>query len=284
MYHFHYHRPRTLDEAIALYQSAEDGIYLAGGQTLIPTMKQRLAAPSDVIDLVGIDGLSGVEVTPERVRVGALTHHDEVARHAGIRATLPVLALLAGEIGDGQVRNRGTMGGSVANSDPAADYPAAVIGLDATIHTSARQIVADDYFQDLFETALEPGEIITHIDFPVPMRASYRKFPNPASRYAVVGVLVAQFSEGIRVGITGAGPCAFRGTAMEIALQSSLDPSALDDVEVPDAGFNSDLHASAEYRAHLVKVMAKRAVADLLNTGSGRASAASPVPGPVEKR
>jgi carbon-monoxide dehydrogenase medium subunit len=265
MYQFRYHRPATLEEAVGLYQSAEDGIYLAGGQTLLPTMKQRLAAPSDVIDLSAVDGLTGIDVTSDEVRVGAFTLHDQVARHEGIRRSLPVLAFLAGQIGDGQVRNRGTLGGSVANSDPAADYPAAVIGLGATVNTNARQIPADDYFQDLFETALEPGEIITGIDFPVPTRAAYRKFPNPASRYAVVGVLVADFDGTIRVGITGAGPCAFRGTALEVALQADLDPAAIEAVEVPDAGFNSDLHASAEYRAHLVKVMAKRAIADLLS-------------------
>ncbi|MEJ2089778.1 MAG: FAD binding domain-containing protein, partial [Gammaproteobacteria bacterium] len=167
-------------------------------------------------------------------------------------------------IGDAQVRNLGTIGGSVANSDPAADYPAAVIGLGATIHTQKRSISADDYFQDLFETALEPGEVITRIDFPVPDRAAYRKFPNPASRYAVAGVLVAKFAGSVRVGITGAGPCAFRATAIEEVLSRNLSPEALADIEVPDAGFNSDLHASAEYRAHLVKVMAERAVADLL--------------------
>ena len=267
MYQFHYHRPASLEEAVALYRAAEDGIYLAGGQTLLPTMKQRLAAPSDVIDLAGIAELTGIEVTPDRVTVGAFTRHGEVAAHPGIRATLPVLAALAGEIGDTQVRNCGTLGGSVANSDPAADYPAAVIGLGATVHTQERAIAADDYFEDLFETALEPGEIITRIEFPVPRRAAYRKFPNPASRYAVVGVLVADFPSGLRVGITGAGPCAFRGTALEIALQERFDPGALDDVEVPDAGFNSDLHASAEYRAHLVRVMAKRAVAALTTTG-----------------
>ena len=265
MYQFRYHKPATLEEAVGLYQSAEDGIYLAGGQTLLPTMKQRLAAPSDVIDLSAVDGLTGIDVTSGEVRVGAFTRHDEVARHEGIRSSLPVLAFLAAQIGDGQVRNRGTIGGSVANSDPAADYPAAVIGLGATVNTNARQIPADDYFQDLFETALAPGEIITRIDFPVPTRAAYRKFPNPASRYAVVGVLVADFDGRIRVGITGAGPCAFRGTALEVALQADLDPAAIESVEVPDAGFNNDLHASAEYRAHLVKVMAKRATADLLS-------------------
>ena len=264
MYTFNYHRPTSLEEARALFQEAEDGIYLAGGQTLIPTMKQRLAAPSDVIDLARVEGLDGVEVTPETVQVGAFTRHGEVAAHRDIRATLPALAALAECIGDAQVRNRGTLGGSVANSDPAADYPAAVIGLGATLHTSQRSIPADDFFRDLFETALDPGEIITRIDFPVPARAAYRKFPHPASRYAVVGVLVADFGGDIRVGITGAGPCAFRGTALEEALERQLDPRALDQVEVPDAGFNSDLFASADYRAHLVKVMARRAVADLL--------------------
>jgi carbon-monoxide dehydrogenase medium subunit len=175
-----------------------------------------------------------------------------------------VLAQVAGEIGDGQVRNRGTLGGSVANSDPAADYPAAVIALGATVHTLSRSIAADDFFKNLFETALQPGEIITRIDFPIPTRAAYRKFPNPASRYAVVGVLVADFGGSIRVGVTGAGPCAFRATAIEQALNANLDPAAVDPVQVPDASFNNDLHASAEYRAHLVKVMASRAVQDLL--------------------
>lgn len=264
MYSFHYHRPSSLDEAVALYQAAEDGIYLAGGQTLIPTMKQRLAAPSDVIDLAAVPGLSGIEIGADTVSVGAFTRHDEVARHPQLRERLPVLAFLAGQIGDGQVRNRGTLGGSVANSDPAADYPAAVIGLGATLHTNRRTIAADEYFEDLFETALVPGEIITRVVFRIPRRAAYRKFPNPASRYAVVGVLVADFGADVRVGITGAGPCAFRGTTMEQALRARFDPEAVRDVEVPEAGLNSDLHASADYRAHLVKVMARRAVADAL--------------------
>jgi aerobic carbon-monoxide dehydrogenase medium subunit len=182
VYSFNYHRPVSLDEAVALFRGADDGIYLAGGQTLIPTMKQRLAAPSDVIDLAGVAGLSGIEISDRQVSIGAFTRHADVALHPGIRRTLPVLADLAEQIGDRQVRNRGTLGGSVANSDPAADYPAAVIGLGATLHTSARVIAADDYFQDLFETALEPGEIVTRIDFPVPDRAAYRKFSHPASR------------------------------------------------------------------------------------------------------
>lgn len=265
MYQFNYHRPGTAEEAVSLYQSAEDGIYLAGGQTLIPTMKQRLAAPTDVIDLAAIDGLSGIEVGTNSISVGALTRHDVVATSAEVKAKLPVLAYLAGEIGDAQVRNRGTIGGSVANSDPAADYPAAVIGLGATVHTLTRSIPGHDYFKNLFETALDPGEIITRVDFPIPARAAYRKFPNPASRYAVVGVLVADFDGSIRVGVTGAGPCAFRATAIEEVLNANLDPDSVDAVEVPEAGFNSDLHASPEYRAHLVKVMARRAVEDLLS-------------------
>lgn len=266
MYTFNYHRPTDLAQAQGLFQEAEDGIYLAGGQTLIPTMKQRLAAPSDVIDLAGVAGLDGIDVSNERVSVGAFTRHSAVAASKEIRTAVPALAFLADSIGDAQVRNRGTLGGSVANSDPAADYPAAVIGLGATIHTSTRAIEADDFFRDLFETALDPGEIITRVEFPVPARAAYRKFAHPASRYAVVGVMVADFGGSIRVGITGAGPCAFRGTALEQALEGNLDPGAIDHVEVPDAGFNSDLFASADYRAHLVKVMARRALQDLLAT------------------
>jgi carbon-monoxide dehydrogenase medium subunit len=264
MYQFNYHKPSTVEEAISLFNGSDDGFYLSGGQTLIPTLKQHLAAPTDVIDLSSIGGLHGVSVDAGVVRVGAFTRHAEVAGHPEIRQTLPVLSDLAAQIGDAQVRNLGTMGGSIANSDPAADYPAAVIGLGATIHTGSRAISGDDYFKDLFETALEPGEIITSIDYPVPDRAAYRKFPNPASRYAVVGVLIADFGGAIRVGVTGAGPCAFRATGIEEVLNENLTADALQALEVPDAGFNSDLHASAEYRAHLVKVMAGRAVADLI--------------------
>jgi carbon-monoxide dehydrogenase medium subunit len=208
--------------------------------------------------------MTGIDVSADVVRVGALTRHDEVASSAQIQSTLPVLSDVAGGIGDGQVRNVGTMGGAIANSDPAADYPAAVIGLGATIHTQSREIAADDYFKNLFETALEPGEIITSIDYPVPQRAAYAKFPNPASRYAVVGVLIADFAGSIRVGVTGAGPCAFRATGIEDVLNADLTPDALDSVEVPDAGFNADLHASAEYRAHLVKIMAQRALTKMI--------------------
>ena len=266
MYQFNYHKPNSVADAIALYRGADDPMYLSGGMTLIPTMKQRLAAPTDLIDLSGIGEMSGVTVTSQQVSIGAFTRHNDVANSSAIQQTLPVLSKLAGLIGDNQVRNRGTMGGSVANSDPSADYPAAVVGLGATVHTQDRSIDGDSFFEDLFETALQPGEIITRIDFPVPKRAAYQKFPNPASRYAVVGVLIADFGTQVRVGVTGAGPCAFRATALEEALDKNLDPAAINDVEVPDAGFNSDLHASAEYRAHLVKVMARRALEDMLGS------------------
>ena len=264
MYQFNYHKPASVSEAMALFRGADDPMYLSGGMTLIPTMKQRLAAPTDLIDLSGIGEMSGISVTPDQVSVGAFTRHNTVAHSAEILQTLPVLSQLAGLIGDNQVRNRGTIGGSVANSDPSADYPAAVVGLGATVYTQDRSISGDEFFQDLFETALQPGEIITRIDFPVPTRAAYRKFPNPASRYAVVGVLIADFAGTIRVGVTGAGPCAFRASGLEEVLNQNLDQSSINGVEVPDAGFNTDLHATAEYRAHLVKVMARRALDDLL--------------------
>ena len=264
MYQFNYHKPADVNQAVELFTSSDDPMYLSGGMTLIPTMKQRLAAPTDLIDLSGIAELSGIQVSNNIVSIGAFTKHNDVANSEQIQQQLPVLSQLAGLIGDNQVRNRGTIGGSVANSDPAADYPAAVIGLGATVITHKREIAGDDYFKDLFETALDACEIVTRIDFPIPTRAAYRKFPNPASRYAVVGVLIADFDGQIRVGVTGAGPCAFRATGIEEVLNQNLDPSALDGVEVPDAGFNSDLHASAQYRAHLVKVMAKRTLEDLL--------------------
>jgi carbon-monoxide dehydrogenase medium subunit len=263
VYAFNYHRPTRLDEALAYCRGADDGRYLAGGQTLIPTLKQRLAAPSDLIDLAGVPELAGVDVSPTRISIGAFTRHATVASHPDIRRVLPALADLAGGIGDRQVRSMGTIGGSVANSDPAADYPAALVGLGATVHTDSRAIPADEFFLNLFETALQPGELIVRIEYPVPRRAAYRKFPNPASRYAIVGVMVAEFADGVRVGITGAGACAFRGSALERALATRLEPESLDGVEVPDAGFNGDLHASPAFRAHLVKVMARRAVAAL---------------------
>ena len=262
MYEFNYHKASSVAQAANLRADAEDGVYLAGGMTLIPTMKQRLAAPSDVIDVGGLADLRGIDVGTT-VRVGALTTHAEVAASAEARGAIAALSDLAEGIGDAHVRNRGTIGGSVANSDPAADYPAAVVGLGATVHTNRRSVAGDDFFTDLFETALEEGEIITSIEFPIPARAAYAKFPNPASRYAIVGVMVAEVDGAVRVGVTGAGPCAFRSAELESALADGLSVAALDGVSVPSGNLNSDLHASAEYRAHLVVVMAKRAVARL---------------------
>lgn len=264
MYAFKYHRPNTLAEAANLLKANDDARLLAGGHTLLPTLKQRLANPSDVIDLGAIADLVGIKVTGAVVSIGAMTRHAAVAASADIQRLLPALAKLAGGIGDPQVRNRGTIGGSIANSDPAADYPAAVVALDATIHTDRRRIEAADYFKGMFETALQNGEIITSIDFKVPQKAAYEKFANPASRYAVAGVFVAVNGHGVRVGVTGAGPCAFRAKAFEAALTANFKAQALDAVEVPHSDFNNDMHASAEYRAHLVKVMAQRAVASLM--------------------
>ncbi|MDE0191456.1 MAG: xanthine dehydrogenase family protein subunit M [Gammaproteobacteria bacterium] len=257
MYQFNYHRPSTLDEATSLMAGAADGVYLSGGMTLIPTLKQRLASPSDVIDLGAIPGLTGVTVNDGTVSVGGMTRHAEVAASDAI----PALADLASRIGDAHVRNRGTIGGSLANSDPAADYPAAVVALCGTVHTTTRSIAANDYFTGLFETALHDGEIVTSVDFCMPEAAAYEKFPNPASRYAVVGVMVARCPDCICVGVTGAGACAFRATALEEALAADFSPGAVDGVGIDHSEFNSDIHASAEFRGHLVGVLTKRAVA-----------------------
>jgi carbon-monoxide dehydrogenase medium subunit len=266
MQDFAYHRPESVDAAVATRRGAADGFYLAGGMTLIPTLKQRLAAPSDLVDLRALKDLAGIRVDGGAVVIGAMTRHATVASSGEVRRAIPALAALAGQIGDRQVRNRGTLGGSVANSDPAADYPAAVIGLGATVRTDRREIAADAYFKDLFETALDEGELIREIAFPVPARAAYRKFPHPASRFAVVGVFIADFGGGnVRVGVTGAGPCAFRLTSFEQALAAKLDPAALEGLAIDHSRFNGDLVASAEYRAQLARVMAKRAVQDLLS-------------------
>lgn len=267
MYSFDYHRPGSLASARALFAQAEDPMYLSGGMTLIPSMKQRLAAPSDLIDLSGLAELQGIELldSDAKIRVGALTCHNEVATDPLVLERLPVLAQVAGAIGDNQVRNRGTLGGSIANSDPAADWPAALLGLQATVHTQDRHIAAEDFFHDLFETALAAEDIVVAVDFAMPRRATYQKFRHPASGYAVVGVLLAEHDNGIRVGVTGAGPCAFRACALEDALNDSLSQDVVDAVEVPDVGFNNDVHASAEYRSHLVKVLTKRAVAQFIS-------------------
>jgi carbon-monoxide dehydrogenase medium subunit len=260
MYAFAYHRPSTVAEAVSLLQGATDGRFLAGGHTLIPTLKQRLASPSDLIDLGAIGELKGIRQEGDALVVGATTPHAEVAESEIVRSTIPALAHLAEHIGDAQVRNRGTIGGSIANNDPASDYPAAVLGLNATVHTNQREIAADDFFLGMFETALGEHEIITAVRFPRPAKAGYVKFPNPASRYAIVGVMVAQTGGGVRVAVTGAGPCVFRLPDFEQALAANFAPGALDGLSVSSANLNTDIHASAEYRAHLVKVMAKRAV------------------------
>ena len=261
MYNFNYQRPATLDEAARALSSSSDGILLAGGHTLLPTMKQRLSQYSDVIDLNGVPGLDGISREGDSLVVGALVRHGQVAASAVVREAIPALAELAGEIGDPQVRNRGTLGGSVANADPAADYPAALVALNATVNTNQRSIAADDFFTDLFETALEPGEIIVSVSFQIPDQAAYMKFPSPASRYAMVGVFVARSSAGVRVAVTGAAASVFRVAAMEQALGDNFTAEAIAGITIPADDLNEDLHASPEYRAHLVTVMAKRAVA-----------------------
>ena len=208
MYEFQYHRPGSLEEAARIFANADDGQFLAGGMTMIPVMKQRLAMPSDIIDLSRIDELTGITDGSSSISIGAITPHAEVAGSEMVAKAIPALAALAGGIGDPAVRNRGTIGGSIANNDPSADYPAAILGLGATVHTAARDIAADDFFTDMFETALEEGELITRVTFPKADKAGYAKFPNPASRYATAGVFVAQLSAGVRVAVTGAGACA----------------------------------------------------------------------------
>ncbi len=263
MYSFNYVKANSVQEALDALNGSDDGLLLAGGQTLIPTMKQRLRSADDVIDLSGVSELSGISTNSDAVVIGAMTTHNEVANSAEVRDSIPALADLAEAIGDPQVRNCGTIGGSIANNDPAADYPAALVGLGATVNvagSSSRSIAADDFFVDLFETSLEEDEIITSVSFPVPDKAAYVKFPNPASRYAIVGVFVSVKASSVRVAVTGAGASVFRVSEMESALESSFSSASLDGIQVSDDGLNEDIHASAEYRAHLVSVMAKRAV------------------------
>jgi aerobic carbon-monoxide dehydrogenase medium subunit len=257
---FSYHRPKTLQDAAALFAKSSDARYLAGGQTLIPALRMRLSTPGDVIDLGGIAELSGIKVQSNIVTIGASVTHAAVAESKDVQKALPALAAIAAGIGDRQVRNRGTIGGSLANSDPAACYPAAVLSLNATVNTAKRAIAADQFFKSLYETALEPGELITSVAFPIAKRAAYVKFDNPASRFAIVGVFVSQSDAGVRCAVTGAGPCAFRVTAIEQALTKDFAAKALDGIKVPATGLNADIHASADYRAHLITVLAKRAV------------------------
>lgn len=264
MYQFTYHRPKSLAEAKSLFGSANDAKFLSGGQTLLPTMKARLASPSDLIDLTHIPGMAGIKLNGQTLTIGAATKHAQVAQSAEAQKAIPALAKLAGGIGDPAVRHKGTIGGSLANNDPAADYPAAALALGATIKTNEREIRADDFFTGMFSTVLDEGEIITEVRFPLATRAAYAKFPNPASRYAMTGVFVAQTAGGVRVAVTGAGSSVFRVTAMEQALAKNFSPDAVAGVKVPSDGLNKDLHGTPEYRAHLITVMAKRAVAAAL--------------------
>ncbi len=261
MYETIYHRASSVDEAANLLANADEGKYLAGGMTLIATMKQRLAAPSDLIDLRHIGSMKGISVSGHSVRIGAGTTHYEVASSAELRAVCPALCDLASHIGDPHVRHMGTIGGSVANNDPAADYPAAVLGLGMTVITNKRAIEADQFFRGLFETALEEDEIITAFAFEAPEKAGYTKFANPASRYAMAGVFVAKNGDDVRVAITGAGSDGvFRHGGMEQALAAHWSPDSVAGIHVDSEEMLSDLHGTSEYRAHLVKVMAKRAV------------------------
>lgn len=263
MYAFQYHRPETVSAARELYQIKDDALFVAGGHTLLPSMKQRLSSPGDLIDISGINELYGIKPGSGNIVIGAMTPHADVAGSAEVSERIAGLAELAGSIGDLQVRNRGTMGGSIANADPAADYPAAVVGLGATVYTDSRAIPGDEYFTGMFETALEEGELITRVEFPVPDQSVYVKFANPASRYAIVGVFMSVTKGHVRVGVTGAAACAYRLTESEQLLTENLSVDALGNSHVDASGLNADLHASAEYRAHLLMVMVKRAVARL---------------------
>jgi carbon-monoxide dehydrogenase medium subunit len=260
MHAFRYHRPASLKDALALGSQKDEGRYLAGGQSLVQAMKLRLSSPTDLIDLNSLSDLKALKVEGSTVSIGAMVRHAEVAASSAVRRAIPALAALAGMIGDRQVRHMGTIGGSLANNDPAADYPAAALGLGAAIVTSKRRIEADKFFRGLYETALEPGELVTSVSFPAPKRAAYMKFKNPASRFAIVGVFVAQFDNGVRVAVTGAGPSVFRQPEMEKALSARFAADSVASIKVSPDGLNGDLHATPEYRAHLVTVMARRAV------------------------
>lgn len=262
MYAFNYERPASEADAVRLAKAG--GTLLAGGQTLLASMKLRLAQPEQLVDLGGITALAGIRREGDALVIGAMTRHAEVARSAEVKAAIPALAELAGLIGDRQVRAMGTLGGSLANNDPAADYPAGVLGLGATVVTTERQIAADDFFQGMFATALEEGELITSVRFPVPRRAAYVKFVQPASRFALIGVFVAETADGVRVAVTGGGNGVFRQADMEAALSGNFSAAALAGVKTSTDEMNGDLHGSAAYRAHLTDVMAGRAVAKAL--------------------
>ncbi|HXD44033.1 MAG TPA: xanthine dehydrogenase family protein subunit M [Pseudolabrys sp.] len=262
MYNFTFHRPTTVRQAAGLLTRNPEAKLLAGGHSLLPVMKQRLAQPSALIDLSLVEGLSGVELKGRSVVIGAMSRHADVATSQVLRETMPALAEVPGSVGDPQVRNRGTIGGSIANNDPNADYPAALLGLGATIITNKRRIAADDFFTGMFSTALEEGEIITKVSFPIAKKAAYEKFKHPASGFALVGVFVSKRGPDIRVAVTGAGSNGvFRVKSFEEALKKRFSPKSIEGLSVPANGMNSDIHASAEYRAHLVGVLAKRALA-----------------------
>jgi carbon-monoxide dehydrogenase medium subunit len=261
MYAIEYRKPKTLAEASqALAQSG--GKALAGGQSLVAAMKLRLAQPGTVVDLGGLAELKGIRKEGDRLVIGASSRHAEIASSPVVKGAIPALCALAEGIGDRQVRNMGTIGGSIANADPAADWPAALVACNAAIATNKRQVPADQFFKGLFETALAPDEIVTAVSFPMPKQAAYAKFPNPASRFALVGVFVAKHADGsVRVAVTGAAPSVFRATAIEAALAKSFTPDAAKATKVDAKGLNADLHGTPEYRAHLIGVMAARAVA-----------------------
>ncbi|HYZ64156.1 MAG TPA: xanthine dehydrogenase family protein subunit M [Acetobacteraceae bacterium] len=261
MYDFNYVKPATIPEAVKALGDDMEAKALAGGQTFIPVLKQRLARPTTVVDLSEL-GLTGIAAEPGKITIGAMTTHHQIESDPNIQRSIPGLAKMASWIGDTQVRHRGTMGGSLANNDPSACYPAAVLALGAIIHTDRRSIAADDFFQGMFTTALEPGELITAIEFPIPEKSNYEKFRNPASRYAMVGVFVAKGPNGVRVAITGAGQGGvFRHKEMEAALKANWSADAIANIKTSPEGLNGDIHASPEYRAHLIGVMARRAVA-----------------------
>jgi carbon-monoxide dehydrogenase medium subunit len=258
---FSFHRPATLADAIDALRKHPDGKYLAGGQSLLPVMKLGLATPTDVVTLTGLAELKGVRVEGKELVVGAGTTHAEVEGSAEVKRAIPALARLASDIGDPQVRNRGTLGGSLAHDDPSADYPAAVLALAATVQTDRRRVAADDFFKGPFTTALEPDEVVTAVRFPIPEKAAYVKFRHPASRFALVGVFVARGAGGVRVAVTGAGASVFRATAFEKALASRFTADAIQSITASPEGLTSDPFGSAAYRAHLIGVLARRAVA-----------------------
>ena len=268
MHTFSYVKAKSLKDAGDLLAANADAKLLAGGMTLIPTMKARLAQPSHLIDISGVAELGGIEAKDGKLSIGASTKHVEVSRSAVVKKTIPALAYLASQIGDPQVRNRGTIGGSLANNDPAADYPSAALSLSATIVTNRREIAADDFFQGMFATALDAGEVIVKIVFPVPAKAAYEKFPHPASGYAMAGAFVTQDAKGVRVAITGAGPGVFRWKEAEAALGRKLAAASVESLSVDAANLNEDMHGTREYRANLAKVMTKRAVAKLAVTAA----------------